>query len=1356
MSATAEKITKNPSPAPAKEGNIPFFPKARSTEQKTANTTEKKPFFNAPKRIALTPAEPEKKKIEPAIARTAAQPVAAPVSTEPVINADHPAAPVVKPAVERPVEASFPQVVPAAKPEVAAKEQQATAPVTEAKGNVAAQPPVADSRVDQNDTVPVPAGSSVEPATPSVADNGKKPAQHGTKEKTKHAAGKDKAPVAEKDSKKEAGKEDAAVDTKDTTSYLQSLQKQSPTKFIRNIQHADKDTATVQQGEKTGLQKNLPVIDQPTGLHVVNKGGGNNAVVPDASKGPDLKTQGGGKKAHIDIRNNTPTAKTQVKTAPLTSAKAGNDKATINKALGSAIASLPTSDNTVDTSLGPKPVVDLSGEADPGQTDKQSTEADATMQQSAAGADQLTHADFGETNIYPDIKPQKLTPRTKLSPVPPAQGTGPVVVPQVSPELSAAFDEGATAKIQAAMDEEMAKNDAAKNKMQEDQEKEHNEHMQHIDDETKATRVQQQEAQNSAKAKVEEHRTDWRKENEKIKQDYADKSQSKKDEIDKNISDKTSEADRQIEGKYAETESKIQEQKEKTDAEAAAKKKEAEEKESSGGFWSAVGDFLGDVWDGIKNAVNFIFDKLKQFVKAVIDTLKAAVNAIIDAVRDAVVGLIKVFGEVLKALVNVALAAFPELAKKINALIDKAVDAAVDVVNKLAEGLKKVVDALLDALGAVLDFILSAYQAIYNAIIDALKFLTVGLIKIIEGLANLGEAAAMSPLYTIGALSEEALGSDVTSPLPNIERDDNEIAAFAAKYGPADETGVVTSSADINGLDSKQRLSDDDVVTETPCPVQLEPELIAQARMQMGGKDTLELGGAGGDAVTTSALRDEVFGQPVANVQAPGTSAGPAAGKTEPDWLHMSDDAKLDYHIEQMGKKPPEDINPKEPKAKPENDPGIPIEMKTGKLSIPKRLAFAGRQMIAGMKMFWEQHKVAIIASLVGAFVVGGVVAFFTGGAGLLVLLEVLMDIMALYFAVDAIANASGAVLDYLKQGWAGQIVKAAKSLAKSIAIVIVNFLLDYVLEGVGEVLKSIKNAIKGTKAFEKVSKIASNIGERATKLLSKAGESRFGGAIVKNGKYVLTSIEKGVGKGIKKLEELREKILRKFGFKRIWLEKHGLRIELWAEFNAKILLWRMDEEEEVKDLRVVEDKVAEDILKNAKKEKPIVGHEFEAGKGERGVLLDLEGNEFTESYKEMNDAQRKAMRERLQKMTDDERRKLITGGAKSERVSLRQDIEYEVWRRAKYENGHFINPKPEQPIPHLEPPQFFEAGHPHAGKRKPRADIGHKQGESWKKRLAEHKEKGHTREQILDTENNADLYEIQDRSVNRSNKHTN
>lgn len=44
-------------------------------------------------------------------------------------------------------------------------------------------------------------------------------------------------------------------------------------------------------------------------------------------------------------------------------------------------------------------------------------------------------------------------------------------------------------------------------------------------------------------------------------------------------------------------------------------------------------------------------------------------------------------------------------------------------------------------------------------------------------------------------------------------------------------------------------------------------------------------------------------------------------------------------------------------------------------------------------------------------------------------------------------------------------------------------------------------------------------------------------------------------------LKSILFKISTKFGFKKIWLEKHGRFIELWGEFNSRVLLMREDAE---------------------------------------------------------------------------------------------------------------------------------------------------------------------------------------------------
>ena len=50
--------------------------------------------------------------------------------------------------------------------------------------------------------------------------------------------------------------------------------------------------------------------------------------------------------------------------------------------------------------------------------------------------------------------------------------------------------------------------------------------------------------------------------------------------------------------------------------------------------------------------------------------------------------------------------------------------------------------------------------------------------------------------------------------------------------------------------------------------------------------------------------------------------------------------------------------------------------------------------------------------------------------------------------------------------------------------------------------------------------------------------------------------------------------------------------------------------------------------------------------------------------------------------------------------------------------------------------------------------DIGHKPQYEWKTRKAAHIQKGSTRKQVIETENNPNLYHLEDQSSNRSHRY--
>jgi hypothetical protein len=91
-----------------------------------------------------------------------------------------------------------------------------------------------------------------------------------------------------------------------------------------------------------------------------------------------------------------------------------------------------------------------------------------------------------------------------------------------------------------------------------------------------------------------------------------------------------------------------------------------------------------------------------------------------------------------------------------------------------------------------------------------------------------------------------------------------------------------------------------------------------------------------------------------------------------------------------------------------------------------------------------------------------------------------------------------------------------------------------------------------------------------------------------------------------------------------------------------------------------------------------------------------------------------------------------------AERVSLRQDVKAEIMRRArKTQQGDFIDPNTEKIIPKGGPFHF-----------------GHKPGFEWRKTRDKARAEGWTREQVVEHENNPDIYQIEDPLENISHRH--
>ncbi len=1027
------------------------------------------------------------------------------------------------------------------------------------------------------------------------------------------------------------------LDTADSGALTDSLTGGSILTMAKGMENVGEAASEAKANETQTAQENLPEIDQPTGL-VPGEDQDYEKIVPPQAPTPDLKNEGVRQTEQMDTTFEGPRS-------PVPGSNiARTTKSSLNSWEGfmGRMNRLPSTDRDLQTNMGQRPGVDLTGDASPQQNDKNEAQAQEEVKTQQNEADSATYQDFGENDVYPTLEPERMSPNTEMSmPENWESPEGGVEMPEMPAHIQSGLDPQIEAEYAGQVEEEKAKQDAEEANYESGVAAEQAEKMAEIEEENRKAGEEQAAVRAEGRTEIDGYRESWREENEAVKEKFKNSSETERAKVDAEVATEVDTANADVEKKYAETERENEAKQAEADREVAQEKAKAEEKKEEPSWWDNLVDAVSDLFNALKEFVNKVFDELRAFVKKAIEAAKSFANWVIEKARQAVVALIEGFAEVLKGFVSIALAAFPEIAEKINGYIDKAKDKAIAGVNAIAEGLKKAVNALLDALGAAIDFLLSAYQAFINLMLDVLEFLTVGLIRIVEGLINLGRGVAAMPDQFMGQMSEEALGTDVTSPLKGTERTDPEISTFDNYLSennqaldpqgrvidlPIEEDAEMATGqveGDPGALPGKDPLSDQDFGLSPDSPVSMDD---IEDMPQLADGESYELGGAPeGEAVETADLQSTFFGgarsmeggdMAGADVDA---TAGLEGAAPEKDYASMTDQQKLDDQIDQMGMDVNEmDSKDTEPTKEEEETDPAGLVAKTGKLSVGDRLAFAGSQMLKGMEMWWNENQVSVYLALAGIAIVGGVIAFFTGGAGLIALLQVLMEIMMYYFIATAILRIKDLLWEFLELAWEGKQIKlAGEKLARALAVLISEFLFEYLLKKVGSVLKRIKALVKATRFGRKMAVAA----HRTTKAI-KAGARTVKGVIVKGGKYVMTTFKRGFGKGIKKLGELRQRILKKFGFKRIWLERHGRRLQLWGEFNAKVLL---------------SDGTIDEV------DNPSPGRL--GSKTDGGIVLDHKGNQFSRSVENMSEAERKAMYSELDELTEEGRRQRIRNG---------------------------------------------------------------------------------------------------------------
>jgi len=954
----------------------------------------------------------------------------------------------------------------------------------------------------------------------------------------------------------------------DPGQILEQLKNTPPTNAPAGYDQAQASSTGALEAQKQELEQSLPKIPAPTGLPAQKSGSKETqakGMAPSGNKetpaagGTKEKSGQAAKASKIEVKEAAPPRPikpTQIAggngTKPAAGGnsgakaeQAGNSDPQLSQSAQKELASVRLDTSQISTKVA-QPSVDLTGEADPSQMDSEQQESSKQVSAAKAEAAKEINKDFGENNIFPEDSKETLQATKGLSAAQVKAGNK-GKVPVVPGEVMGGLNQSLAPVLKERIGTEQQKYTVGKQKFDKDTAKAKTDSDKEIAKLNQETSQKQLEEQKQAKAEVQASKQEWQTELTKAEKDYQDKAgkatQDQKKKIDQEKLKGEQDATKHIE----EAEQKAEQEKQKAENEASQKKEE--KSKESGGFWGWAASAATAVIDGLKQAVNFIYDNLRKAVNFILEQAKKLAMAAIDLARKAIVGLIEGLGTILKGLVNVVFAAFPEIAKKINSKIDKAINKAVNAVNTAADLLKKGVAAALDFLANALDALLAAIQSLYNAVFDAIGAIIEGVRKLLEGLGNLVEAAQQMPGHFMGQLSEEVLGMDLSQPLA-FERSKEDCAKCdmpaTAKGGEA--TAATAKGDDKAALLNKTQFTEDDFAIDEVAPFDVDPEFVASLNLQEGGE--VEFGSSNDPANSMEAIKAELAGgETEGDVPAGAVAEGEKAGGGCCD-----DEQSAEAKLQEMMAQKPEGAEATQKQGQPAKEGDIPASMKTiGPLSVGQRAKYMSHQMIQGVKQWFAANWPALLAGAIAALAAFVGLNILTGGA-ITAALPPLMQVVGAVMGGVALANIAGHVGSYLSQGWAGNIGGAAKSLARGLAAGAVE-LVFALLFSVGAVIKALKGGLKGT--AKAVKGAAKNSVKTTVKSVKELGQIGAKGAktAFKNGKIMLQGLKGGFAKGTKSLDDLARRLGNKLRFNKFKIQRQGQRIQLLGHINPWVLL---------------------------------------------------------------------------------------------------------------------------------------------------------------------------------------------------------
>jgi len=945
--------------------------------------------------------------------------------------------------------------------------------------------------------------------------------------------GKEPGPAPRSEAAAAAG---PPVQADDAAALLASLAQVPASQFGKFVEQAKVAAEVIQVQQKAELEASLPETERPTGLPRAAE-----RVVPAPTvlpRGTAPEMPGGGPR-----QGQVPDD--AIETGPIPFAEstmsveepAGEvEGGWWNWLVGRVrqfLGGIPTSDPGLSTSAGPRPRLDLGGEADPSRIAAHQQISREVVGGHRALADAAVSADFGESAIYPTVPAG--TVRSSYKVTPPNKPSSRPATPVLPTDLRTAFDESAADAVRARVTNVVAQYRTEEAAYQEQSQQARQDVQLQLEEASSGVRAEQQAIQQQARSEVDGGRVRWRVENAQIDQRFAAQADATRAQTDAQIETTARATEEKVETTLTEAETKAAAVRADAERRATEQKREVEARPRS--WWDRVKGFINDVFDRVKTAVAETFKAARSAVRQAIEGAKRIGRAIIETARLAVVGLVRALGVALKGLVTIVLMAFPDTAARARKWIDGKVDGAVAAVNKAADWLKKKYEELYDWFGRILDSLLNILQIACNVGLELLRLFATGEIyELMKKIHTLAGALWDGLGMVEGEIYRELLGFDLTKNLGPQLMGGGEEANIAHETEGGDPANI--------RLLLQDRIRDDQVEVSPVPELEVDEKLLEQFDLGDGDARLLDLSNDPERGVE-AAIRELL--EPLAE-----SESAPKSGTASPAPDPLDKEvAALDAEM-------------------------ATIVARAGTAATRgERLAVVRDLMWAGLKKYYREtlrpNLWWVIPTVLVA--IAGIVALqiVTAGAITAALPQILAIVAGAFLAAD-LARMAGPMGAYLEKGMAGDRRGAAQAFARGLAVglLAVLMLAGQAFKVAGKLFARAarataqgakivgKGVVVGARALVKGVLYVGQLAVHASKIAGRI-VARTGRFVLERGKLFFKGIESALGRGLKSVKTLYERLagwFRRFtGFS---FEIQGDWIVVYANFNPKIPILRL------------------------------------------------------------------------------------------------------------------------------------------------------------------------------------------------------